>query len=353
MWYRLLRRRFSSIDGRYRPAFSLLELTVAVAILALLASLILMGVQWSREVARRLECQNHLAQQAQAIHAHVDAFKKLPDNGMDDRERKQPKFGRYLAHPTYFLHLIPFLGKEALYQREMYPGPPGVYIISYEQLQRELKKYRLSEARCPSDPGEGLINYRACAGTTYVIFSYEHLQNGAFPVYSYSIIVRPEDIRDGLSNTIGLSEKKVGRHFGVYNPDTDAWIGGIKLFDWDLWLPVTYAPIDDRMEELVKRCSAAPPRPPFFYDFPGGTWRSAYMNATAYNHIFPPNSRIPDCLPFSVVNIQALSASSYHPRGVNGLFLDGAVRFVSSDISLEVWRAWGTRSGSEMAGVLP
>lgn len=44
----------------------------------------------------------------------------------------------------------------------------------------------------------------------------------------------------------------------------------------------------------------------------------------------------------------AVTSRSYHPGGVNSLLLDGSVRFIKSTIALPVWRALGTRGGSEV-----
>ncbi len=39
--------------------------------------------------------------------------------------------------------------------------------------------------------------------------------------------------------------------------------------------------------------------------------------------------------------------SSYHPGGVDALMGDGTVRFIKSSVSLQAWRAIGTRNGGE------
>jgi prepilin-type processing-associated H-X9-DG protein len=44
----------------------------------------------------------------------------------------------------------------------------------------------------------------------------------------------------------------------------------------------------------------------------------------------------------------ACTSRSYHPGGVNVLLMDGSARFVKSSISMQTWRALGTRAGGEV-----
>jgi prepilin-type processing-associated H-X9-DG protein len=44
----------------------------------------------------------------------------------------------------------------------------------------------------------------------------------------------------------------------------------------------------------------------------------------------------------------SLSASSYHPGGVNALFGDGSVRFIKNSVSPVTWRALGSVAGGEV-----
>jgi prepilin-type processing-associated H-X9-DG protein len=40
--------------------------------------------------------------------------------------------------------------------------------------------------------------------------------------------------------------------------------------------------------------------------------------------------------------------SSNHPGGVNLLLGDGSVKFIKDSVSLQTWRALGTRNGGEV-----
>jgi prepilin-type processing-associated H-X9-DG protein len=44
----------------------------------------------------------------------------------------------------------------------------------------------------------------------------------------------------------------------------------------------------------------------------------------------------------------SLSASSFHPGGVNALFADGSVRFVKNSVSPVTWTSLGTIAGGEV-----
>ncbi len=44
----------------------------------------------------------------------------------------------------------------------------------------------------------------------------------------------------------------------------------------------------------------------------------------------------------------SLPATSFHPAGVNTLFVDGSVRFVKDSVARTVWSGLGTRAGGEV-----
>ena len=54
----------------------------------------------------------------------------------------------------------------------------------------------------------------------------------------------------------------------------------------------------------------------------------------------------------SVNTYAAVTARSYHPRGVQSLLMDGSVQFIADGIELDVWRALSTRNKGEVFDAL-
>jgi len=107
-----------------RSAFTLVELLVVLAIMAILIGLLLSAVQKAREAAGRAQSGSNLHQLAMAIHECQDQYGVLP-----------PSFGYFPGGPgnptagggtcgygNLFFHLLPFVEQGNLYHSTGGPG---------------------------------------------------------------------------------------------------------------------------------------------------------------------------------------------------------------------------------------
>jgi prepilin-type N-terminal cleavage/methylation domain-containing protein len=299
-----------------RRGFTLIELLVVIAIIAVLVSILLPAVQQAREAARASQCKNNLKQIGIALHNYHEAFGLLPFS--------QGGTGNAYSGIS---QMLPYFEQTVLYNKIDFN-------LAYNHATND--PVRLAEIgflRCPSDSQNpqptsgGAINYYGNKGAT--IFWTDNTQTNG--VMNPGKCIGFKDITDGTSNTCAYTERVVtDGNNGISNPASDVFLGMTSPADMDQAIQQCYA-ID--ATNLANQ----------FPIFMGAPWLHGQH---AYLHVDTPNRRSCGFFPTRAT----MPPSSKHVGGVNSVLGDGAVKFISENISLDVWRGIGTRAGAEKIG---
>lgn len=299
-------------DLRVRHGVTVVEMLVVIAIIGLLVSIIVPAVQAAREVARRLRCQANLHEMGIAIHNHESQYGFVPTNDL-------------------YRSILPFIDKSELFD-DLRRGQP----ISANELSVTLYL-------CPSDflaIGNGDVNYGINEGYGYQVFG----KNGIrLPVNGQLVQTRWRDVVDGVSNTACLAEQ-------LFRPSpTASYITPVQAPTRYLWYTPTKKLGPTQFDSFVSDCQQRRSGAlPIF----GNSFSALGAAEYGYNHNLGPNAigcmngDWTDALG-TPLDYRIVPASSLHSGGVNVLWCDGRVRFVSSEVDLAVWRAAGTRAGQE------
>ncbi len=340
--------RRPSLATTHASAFTVAEVLVSVGVLGLLLALSVPAVQSAREASRRQQCTNNLRQMGIALQQHEAVRRRYPRGG--EMVADGTGGGAARQHAPH-LYLLPFLDQETLYNsidRTIESWRSMLVLPGYNDANETARHTVLPVFLCPSDPSsypERRNNYRANVGITATPRETGVPANtpgvpraGAFqPMNTF---LRPQHFPDGLSSTVGFSEKLAGDGTSMfYTRHAEP----IDLFFYTDVNALEDHPDRDRL--FVKWCRSIADENPWHESTIGKFWFHANFYDSWYNHLLTPNHPIPDCK--SGRSAGVFTARSAHPGGVNCLMMDGSVHFVADGIDTTVWQALGTRNGAE------
>jgi prepilin-type N-terminal cleavage/methylation domain-containing protein/prepilin-type processing-associated H-X9-DG protein len=330
-----------------RRAFTLIELLVVIAIIAVLIALLLPAVQQAREAARKAQCKNNLKQIGIALHNYHDVYGLLPPGRMRSLVDGQ---GRCFSA---YAHLLPYLDAASLHQRIDFNYNPEDAINSVP-LDQTIPFFL-----CPSDQYRKLQtigavhNYPLSSGTTFPLSPRNPGGVKIDGVFFENSSIRFGDMIDGTSQTVCISEtiKSEG------GPST--WDGVSKTNGFVLTQGNDNSTTGPELTNYSTQCHGTGL---LLNQTRGSRWLYGAPGHSMYNHIRTPNHFDIDCrggLPHSIRwnavwdrLSQDVAARSRHSGGVHALFADGHVSLINDSIDTLIWRAVGSRNGSEAMGEL-
>jgi prepilin-type N-terminal cleavage/methylation domain-containing protein/prepilin-type processing-associated H-X9-DG protein len=301
---------------RYRrSAFTLIELLLVLAIIAVLIGLLLPAVQRVRAANNRMACSNNLKQIGLACHQHHDTYGMLPP-GWVYAPFTVPQGNIIQGGAGTFTFLLPYLEQEALASKYHWDkraqGPENQPVATTQ----------LKVLQCPSaepnrwvtaveDPGNYSYGGKGACGdyggvleidTRLVDMGLVDRVANSKGVLTLNYLTRFADITDGASQTILITEHagrptlwRAGRRVSGTYAVAAAWVGGTVTFGQG----------------------------------------SSYDGATKPG-------------PCAINCTNDREVYSFHPGGANAVFADGSVHFLPAGIDIRIFARLVTRAGEEV-----
>jgi prepilin-type processing-associated H-X9-DG protein len=243
--------------------------------------------------------------------------------------------------------ILPYIEQESLFRNIDFTTPYSTQpFITSKRVATYICPAEVNDRGSGTDPTYGnknwTLNYAVNLGTWGVLTNKASGMLSGDGAFASNRGHRPGDFADGMSNTLGLSEVKsyTARVTGANNtqtyspalpaPTTPAGVTGLPL-----------AAFDPSKNTHVE-------------------WVDGKVHETGFTTTFPPNTLVPysgsdvDFISATESNLgdtyAAVTSRSYHTNGVNAVFMDGSVRFVSNNVTAATWRAIGTRAGNDLPG---
>lgn len=339
--------RARQADRRCR-GFTLIELLVVIAVISILVSLLLPAVMQAREAARRMQCKNNLRQLGLALQNYESAHSVFPPGHI---------FGAPSAYATANTMVLPFLDQANL-QEEYDMNLP------WSAQSPTVATTVISTLICPSNTGPNpsdseflqalqqfqplpvgtvgaVTTYIYCKGSSDTWCIHQVLPSTIRGMFIEDQATRTADIRDGMSQTIAMGEGATGSDWPVCHgagcttpfvkPDGSTWPAEQGWMFGQL--NTTGFVSQGLLISGLYGCTQDPPN-----KYP----------ATDTSLDIPS---VFDCRSFRQGGKHTTSNfRSNHRGGVNFLFGDGHVQFLSENINMTTYSALATLAGRDIPG---
>ncbi|QDU29762.1 Type II secretion system protein G precursor [Anatilimnocola aggregata] len=307
--------------------FTLVELLVVIAIIGVLMALLLPAVQAARDAARMAQSKNNLKQICLATLNFEDSHGHLPPGFVwSNRQYNTPGY----TDGSLFLQILPYL-EEKNRQDVATSAATAFYAITYEKTPPKVMM-NPCDSTLPSNGSK----YHPGTSTNYAVGCYAAnfqtfgciTKNSSVATAAATVNTRTAaKITDGLSNTIGFTEKQsILRINGSYSEVTyfaysnTSYFGHIPVFAVDqstIVTPIQYA----GSGTLAVPAAATGPASKF--------------------QVMPKTTGSTNLADW-------YRAHAPRPSGILVALMDGSVRHVSSSIAADTWWSAVTPDGGEV-----
>lgn len=322
-----------------KRGFTLVELLVVIAIIGVMVGLLLPAVQAAREASRRMSCQNNMKQIGIALHNYHDTFLSFPPQAIWGVGRA-PHTRPY--HHTWLVMILPFIEQQGLYDAINKSLPIwGQVLPSGEPITSQ----QISALRCPSDAGtRGIDDTHRIAITNYAGSEGYHWHANAqvgptsWPeaagdpiqrtsefsgLFTVTKTHRMKDIIDGTSNVVVVSETD-GAGFGGGRIRT-VNTGARRVGTGRVFRSAFVATAQNGWG-----ANEGGPTPPNTVNVDGTAKTPGWFRSG-------PHSFTPTYLAAWGPNAEWHGPSSFHPGGIQSVYADGSVAFISESINWGTW----------------
>jgi prepilin-type N-terminal cleavage/methylation domain-containing protein len=293
--------------------FTILELLVVLSVIAIICALVLPAVQQGREAARCAQCKNNLRQIGIAIQSYNAATNCSPSGWIIETPVVESSQNGW----AWLAMLLPQIEQNALFNGINFNHHVG----SISNLTSRLTV--VDSFLCPSENVPKRVPFYFAGEAS------SHLRR---------VALRMGDDSTGMSPHTIMFEVAGGSYVGVFGPD-DPMVDFPDAVGSGIFSANSKACFADVLDGLSQTLFVGERSAQWM----ASTWtgihqleEESFERVVGFtNHV--PNDRDADEAEFS----------SRHCGGVNFLFGDGTVRFLSDHITRAVYQGLGTRNGQE------